>query len=81
MRIVEFAFAGVGFEWRGQGSGSSRSVVTAWKTVTKLFGRVTASWGVKFEGICVISLVSIIKQRGRRTATFPIRISGTVANS
>ena len=34
----------------GQGNGRPKSVVTAWKTVTKLFPRVIASWGVEFEG-------------------------------
>jgi hypothetical protein len=43
IKIGELAFGGVKFEGRGQGRERPRSVVAAWKTVTKLFGRVTAS--------------------------------------
>jgi len=46
MRIASFAWGGAAVG-TGQGRGSSRSVVTAWKTVTKLFPSVTASWSVK----------------------------------
>ncbi|KAB8301418.1 hypothetical protein EYC80_003287 [Monilinia laxa] len=35
----------------GHGNSKSRSVVAAWKTVTKLLGRVTACWGLIPRGI------------------------------
>lgn len=48
----------------GQGRGRCRSVVTAWKTVTKLLPRVMASGRVEFEGSW--RLVSIPLNRKRK---------------
>jgi hypothetical protein len=50
IRIGELAWTGDGLAGRGQGRGRPRSAVVAWKAVTRLLGRVTASCRVKPAG-------------------------------
>ena len=51
IKIGELAWTADGLAGRGQGRGRPRSAVVAWKAVTRLLGRVTASCGVKPAGI------------------------------